>query len=422
MPPRMKPPKPGPMRDEDWWLLSFEIDQLFNGAPVAEEELFAGRAVEVRRILEAVLEKSKHVILFGERGVGKTSIANVFWRRYNAQLQTVVAARVQADPTDTFASLWNKAFDELASVARSMGRYDLVPVSTEYSFETPDQVRRELQVCKPNAIPILIFDEFDKLKDASTRELFANLVKYLYDYSLSTTIIIVGVAEDVASLIADHQSIDRALSQIKLSRMSDAELNDVIDKRLSKTRMHIDGDARWTIVSLSRGLPYFTQMLTKYAAKAAIDERQLLISPPHVRTAMDRFILEADQSFQDAYRLATESPQRGHKFREVLLACALAKTDSSGFFTPTDVIEPISGIIGQRREHAHFSRHLSEFISEERGCVLTRRGYERNYRFRFRDPMMQPYVIIKGINENMIGKDAQDVIFQREQPLLPNVN
>jgi len=409
------------MVEEDWWAISFEIDHLFNGAPVAEEELFAGRATEVRRILEAVLERSKHVILYGERGVGKTSIANVFWRRYNAKLQTVVAARVQADPTDTFSSLWNKAFDELISVAKSMGRYDLVPVSSEYSIDTPDQVRRELQKCKPNAIPIIIFDEFDKLYDSASRELFANLVKYLYDYSLNTTIILVGVAEDVSSLISDHQSLDRALAQIKLNRMSDAELNDVIDTRLNKTQFALDGDARWTIITLSRGLPYFTQMLTKYAAKAAIEERSLLIKPSHVRSAMDRFISEADQSFQDAYSLATDSPQKGHLFKEVLLACALAKTDQSGFFTPTDVIEPLSGIVGQKKQHAHFSRHLSEFMSEDRGRVLSRRGHERNYRFRFRDPMMQPYVIIKGINENMISKDAQDVIFQREEPFLPNV-
>ncbi len=418
---RVRQSRASVVSEEDWWTLSFEIDHLFNGAPVAEEDLFAGRAAEVHRILEAVLERSKHVILFGERGVGKTSIANVFWRRYNARLQTVVAARVQADPADTFSSLWNKAFDELVSVARSMGRYDLVLVSNEYSIETPDQVRRELQKCKPNAIPIIIFDEFDKLRDTMSRELFANLIKYLYDYSLNTTMVLVGVAEDVSSLITDHQSLDRALAQIKLNRMNDTELNDVIDTRLGKTQFRIDGDARWTIITLSRGLPYFTQMLTKYSAKAAIGEKTLTIKPSHVRSAMDRFIMEADQSFQDAYSLATDSPQKGHLFKEVLLACALARTDPSGFFTPTDVIEPLTGIVGQRKQHAHFSRHLSEFISEDRGQVLSRRGHVRNYRFRFRDPMMQPYVIIKGINENMVGKDIQEVIFQREQPFLPNV-
>src|SRR4051794_9787010 len=95
-------------RDMNWVTLEWEVGSLFSGAPVAEEEMFAGRTPEVSRMLEAVLDPAKHVILFGERGVGKTSIANVFWKRYNKTLQTVVAARAQADPSDSFSSLWIK--------------------------------------------------------------------------------------------------------------------------------------------------------------------------------------------------------------------------------------------------------------------------------------------------------------------------
>jgi hypothetical protein len=36
--------------------------------------------------------------------------------------------------------------------------------------------------------------------------------------------------------------------------------------------------------------------------------------------------------------------------------------------------------------------------------VLIRRGKERAYKFRFRDPMMQPYVIMRGIDEGIIPK------------------
>jgi len=97
----------------DWIALEWEVGSLFSGAPVAEEELFAGRTPEISRMLEAILENGKHVILFGERGVGKTSIGNVFWKRYNRSLQTVVTARVQADPSDSFSSLWINALDEL---------------------------------------------------------------------------------------------------------------------------------------------------------------------------------------------------------------------------------------------------------------------------------------------------------------------
>ena len=97
-----------PQTDADWQRLGFEAAALFTAGPLDEERLFAGRTAQVTRLLETVLDRSKHGILFGERGTGKTSLSNVFWKRYGTTLQSIVAARVQADPSDTFSSLWIK--------------------------------------------------------------------------------------------------------------------------------------------------------------------------------------------------------------------------------------------------------------------------------------------------------------------------
>ncbi|MDE2242032.1 MAG: hypothetical protein KGK01_06175, partial [Bradyrhizobium sp.] len=69
-----KPPAQKPKTADDWFQLAFDIQQLFDGAPIDEEDLFAGRSSEVHRIIETVFSKSKHVVLFGEKGVGKTSL------------------------------------------------------------------------------------------------------------------------------------------------------------------------------------------------------------------------------------------------------------------------------------------------------------------------------------------------------------
>src|SRR5262245_30527889 len=100
-----------PKTQADWDQLEYDITQLFDGAPIDEEDLFAGRSNEVRRIIEAVFSKSKHVVLFGEKGVGKTSLSNVFWKRFSNRLRSFVVARVQAGPQDTFSSLWIRALE-----------------------------------------------------------------------------------------------------------------------------------------------------------------------------------------------------------------------------------------------------------------------------------------------------------------------
>ncbi|MGL1544364.1 sigma 54-interacting transcriptional regulator, partial [Vibrio parahaemolyticus] len=39
--------------------------------------LFAGRQQQAQKILEAIGERGRHVIMYGERGVGKSSMAQI---------------------------------------------------------------------------------------------------------------------------------------------------------------------------------------------------------------------------------------------------------------------------------------------------------------------------------------------------------
>src|SRR5215211_1726976 len=111
-----------------------------------------------------------------------------------------------------------------------------------------------------------------------------------------------GVAENIAGLISDHASINRALVQIPLSRMSNSELGEIIQKRASRTVMRFSGDAMWTIITLSRGLPYFTQTLSKHAALHAIADRRLVVSNEDVESSMQSFINDSERLFKDRYR------------------------------------------------------------------------------------------------------------------------
>ncbi len=403
--------------DNDWLSLGAEISQLFDGAPIDEEDLFAGRLTEVRKVLETVLTRAKHVVLFGERGVGKTSLTNIFWKRFSKQLQSFIVARVQTGPHDSFSSLWIRALEELKATGISAGKSRYVQFDTEYETITPTEIRRELQKCGMNALPIIIIDEYNELQDEDAKRLTANLIKELYDFTVTTTIILVGVAENISELIKDHASADRAIVQVPLRRMSKSELREIITKRASRTALTFSPDAIWTIIVLSRGLPYFTQTLSKYAALHAIQEHRINVTNDDVESSMERFIEETERTFKEAYRAATQSNQENF-FQQSLLACALARTDDEGFFTANDVVEPYSAIMKEKKRIAHFEKHLRRFSSDEGGNILIKRGGDRQQTFRFSDPMMQPYVIIRGIQNKMIDEEAKTILLQREQSTL----
>jgi putative component of toxin-antitoxin plasmid stabilization module len=113
--------------------------------------------------------------------------------------------------------------------------------------------------------------------------------------------------------------------------------------------------------------------------------------------------------------------RRTHRIYAVvsLLACALASTDDEGFFTANDVVEPYSAIMKEKKRIAHFEKHLRRFSSDEGGNILIKRGGDRKQTFRFKDPKMQPYVIIRGIQNKKIPATAKALLLQREQGVLP---
>lgn len=72
----------------------------------------------------------------------------------------------------------------------------------------------------------------------------------------------------------------------------------------------------------------------------------------------------------------------------------------------------------EKKRIAHFEKHLRRFSSDEGGHILHKRGGDRKQQFRFRDPMMQPYVIIRGIKNKLIPDAAKATLLQREQGTL----
>lgn len=94
--------------------------------------------------------------------------------------------------------------------------------------------------------------------------------------------------------------------------------------------------------------------------------------------------------------------------------------DDMGYFAPSEIVEPLSQIIGKSMKIANFQNHLIKFTTAERGAILRRIGRPRAYKFRFSDPMMQPFIILSGIADKMVNDKAEATLSELDQPkLLP---
>jgi hypothetical protein len=122
---------------------------------------------------------------------------------------------------------------------------------------------------------IIIIDEFDRIEDSDVRVKMADTIKTLSDNAIRTNLILVGVADSVDDLIGDHPSIERAIKQVPMPRMSKAELPEIVDNGISGCRgLTIQPEARERMADLAQGLPSYTHLLARESPlNAARNER-----------------------------------------------------------------------------------------------------------------------------------------------------
>jgi|RhiMethySRZTD1v2_1073278.scaffolds.fasta_scaffold03574_11 Cdc6-like AAA superfamily ATPase len=378
-------------------------------APIDRRELFAGRAEQIAELFSIVSQPGQHAIVYGERGVGKTSLGLVAAELLGAA--DVLCAWATCDASDDFSSVWRKALGEigLTTAKQALGFGEHVDQTTEplskllASEVTPHAVQGALKQASRQRPVAIVFDEFDRFQDADGRVLFADTIKALSDRVVSSTLVLVGVADSVGELIREHRSVERALVQIQMPRMSASELAEIATNGVTAARMTITRAAVARITALSQGLPHYTHLLTQLAAQAALAERRADIGVRDVDAAVTRAIDRAQQSIVEAYREAVTG-RPGTIYPQVLLACALAEEDEFGFFVSSDVREPLSKILHKPSRTSAFARHLEELSSESRGAVLQRSsgGGGGAARYRFVNPLLQPYVAMRGISEGVV--------------------
>ena len=390
-----------PATDEDWFKLDIAATDLFSPhAPVDAEELFSGRSDLLDRMIEVVFQRGLHGILYGERGVGKTSLTHILRDKVFRGVPSTQFVRRQCTAEHDFAMIWRHVFDEFTidgqsadrDIANDVNAYDIVKLFESFPA---------------NWRPVIIIDEFDRVRDADTARKMSDTIKYLADTSSNATILIVGVAQNVVELFGSHLSIHRNIQQIPMPLMSNSELTKIIDDRADLLRMSVTDYVRSEIVEYSQGLPGYTHLLGQSAFRGAIARHSLDVTTQDLGYAMRKVVAEADESVRDSYAAATRSTQTTNMYRQALLACALAETDEKGYFRAGAVKKPFEMIEGRTMDVFNYAQHLKEFCKQSRGPALIRVGRPNNREFRFADALLRPYTIIRGRSEGLFPDPSQ---------------
>ena len=373
-------------------------------SPIKEESFFRGRIEQIRRIVDVMNEDGQHAILFGERGVGKTSMANITCRR----ITNLYSVKVICNSTDTFKSLWERALDEVQFTTTTKGIGFTPPIQSNLvslgdhvkgkSEINPHDVQLVLRQF-PNHKFLFVFDEFDNIKDQHARAKFADLIKSLSDASTNIKIMIVGIGENVINLIGNHQSLERCLMQIRMPRMSDGELKEIITIGFQQMKMTITNPAVQKILRFSSGFPHYTHLLCKYSIKNALENSTTEVKADELNLAIQQAIENSTEHLRDSYSKAIMSSTQNSQWKPVIQACATCTTDEFDSFTTTDILKEFNRITSKNSIRENITHNLGKLCQDVRGLILEKIGTGRNIRYRFYNPMMKPFVLLNMEND-----------------------
>lgn len=389
-----------PSSDGDWDFLRAAAQNLFKPkTPVDDDKLFAGRIGQINDLLDVVYEPGGHAIIFGERGVGKTSLAKIIEKKIAPVIPNInVPEPISCMTGDDFYKIWGNAFNNYRAG-------DTTPAQHFANVGNPYEVINALSDLPQNKMHIFIFDEFDRVTDDTTYHLMADMLKHLSNNPGKVTIIIVGVGDTLLDLFGKHESIVRCCEQIKMPRMSDAECREIINERIPRIGFTVDHQVTEQIIKLSQGLPGYVHLLGQLVLKNAIENRRTTIDESDLKIALSQALAKADHKARSDYYKAISSSAADNKYKEVLIACALAESNEMGSFYAGSIRDPYSKIRGKPMDIPNYSTNLSNLCSDERGPALIKTGKPKRYQYRFANPLVQPLAIMIGANEGLVPID-----------------
>ena len=296
-----------------------------------------GRKAQLTRILQALRDDQAHVVLYSERGRGKTSLANAVVERLR-QGGTVVS-RYSCEADSTFDSIMLGLVRNLPASLMTVPAGD--PGEGCVSCLPGRPVRPDDVAALPARLDcrdiVCVVDEFDRVSDAGTAARMADTVKQLSDRRVPLRFMIVGVSENLEQMLLQHPSIQRNIAAVQLPLLLDAEVAALIGTAVAATGLGIAEGVVAQVVLLARGSPHLAQLLGLRLVQAASARGGTELQAGDLDAAVDVLLEEASPQDSGLWSAMTANG-RSKELTAALNALATAEHDNWGRFSavPTD--------------------------------------------------------------------------------------
>jgi uncharacterized protein len=370
-----------------------------HSAPIDRVNHLKGRSEQVGIVRQAIYTKGQHVFIFGERGVGKTSLAKT------AGLATIVHENFKqfgCNSQSTFDSIIRPVVEafapqKLAEIQKKSGlginhiitagasKQETYAAQTRLDVSWTADVLASLDNDLKNTIRVVVIDEVDRIRSKDALRDLAELVKLLGDRGALITFIFTGVGADLDEILGAHQSSFRQFAQVKLERIAFQAALDIIDDVLERFGLKWDQEptrtARFRVASIANGFPYYVHLVVAKLLYAIYDDKAA--EEPtldHLRSAITAAVAGAQEEIRKPYDRAIRG--RNETYKHAVWATAdsweLERTTSHIYASYQGLCERLDATpVDQRR----LVQRLNTLKRDTHGPLLTKAFRAGQYKF-----------------------------------------
>jgi len=293
-------------------------------SPIQSQEHLYGREKQVRQIEQALYAPGRSIFIYGDRGVGKTSLAHTV--AYSHQSANHDPALIACGPESTFSGVMRSVIAALKLRKASPGstvhtaKIGVQGIGFEFSrnhheigeeapteFDLTTAVTALLKIeHAAGKDSVVVIDEFDRIKSEIERGHFADFIKQVGDQHIPIRFVFCGVAESMQMLLGAHESCFRYLEGVELQRLPWEGRFEIIDTTAKALGVAVETHARFRIAAISDGFPYYVHLICeKLFWQMFNDETTCKDSNlDHYREAVAESVMGIEQHLRATYERA----------------------------------------------------------------------------------------------------------------------
>lgn len=315
--------------------------------PVGDRRLFAGREQVLGTVIRSIEDQRLHVVLYGERGIGKTSLLHVLTQAARDARYIVVYTSCGAN--SNFDDTFRAAAAEIPLLFHS--GYSPTAAETEKGATLADLLPQERlsprkfsDLCArlTGTRVLIILDEFDRAESGAFRRDVAELIKNLSDRLGRVQLVLAGVAADLTELVEHIPSIRRNIFALRVPKMTEAEVLQIVANGERESDIAFDADAQAGVVAIAGGSPYIAGLICHHAAHAALDASRMSVVLSDVGWAVSTAVEEFESRVPKYVQLQVNRLMAGAGGEGVAQA-ARAALAHDGAFTRADLAAGADG-------------------------------------------------------------------------------